>query len=95
MSLGAQVPTLQGNIGFTLYDDGRSISLSLPHDWLLKLTVEEGIKLLLALGMTAKKATPQSNTAGLSCIFLPPTFEAKEKMESLLSRSLLTSCCES
>ena len=84
MSTGFQVQTSLGSIGFTLYDAGRSISLSLPHDWLSKLTVEDDIKLLLALGATARKETPPYSWGGPSYTYLPLTYRAEETMESLL-----------
>lgn len=83
MSTGSQVQTSLGSIGFTLYDGGRSISLSLPHDWLSKLTVEDGIKLLRALGATARKETLLSSLDGLSSTSLPRTYPGGVKMESL------------
>lgn len=89
MSTGSQVQTSLGSIGFTLYDDGRSISLSLPPDWPSKLTVEDGIKLLLGLEVIAKKEITPLNWDGLSFTYLPPTFWGKTKLESLLSRSSL------
>lgn len=73
MTMDSQDRTSHASISFILPEDGDSISRSLAAELELKLTVEEGIRLLWELEMIARKQTRLWSWDGLSCEFQQAT----------------------
>lgn len=82
MITGGQIQVSFGSIGFTLYADGRSISLSLPKGWQSKWTEGDAIKLLSGLGETAKNLMKQHLWAGAYSEYPLQTCEGEIGLEN-------------